>query len=635
VGCTLALLALGAGLTPPTAHAREISAGTSAANNQRSLAPTNFPAVDPDYIYDQLFTMATRFLHREAGFDTNLPPDVNGHDEFAAYWAQEMQRDLQGFGATVRRDPFTTPGWRDRPAVTQAFNVEVTVPGLTHPDQVVVIGCHYDGEAVSTQSANDDGSGCAIELGVAKALAEYWRAHKVYPARTLRFVLFDAEEQGIYGSFHYVNATVNGDLGNIVAMINEEQNGIAYPLRFLGQASNPLLPFITYVSPLSDNDAYPAQHQLSAQQRASITQFSARAAQAVPAAFAQFRALGYSSLVYRDASNAPVTLPIFSDDQMSTLQQREDDLAASDEYPFTLAGLPAATFIGNFSYYPEYGGNNPPPWSYPFDQPNDTIQLMNTYANGTPQKAPSLALALALPGMLSTELLSQPDVLGQAPADGLPLAAVGDIGLAQPGKDMAFDATASFDPSGKGPLSYTWSFGDGATASGISVSHAYRAPGAYTLRLTVSSPAGARQTATTVLVTATPPVIAPPFQFGLLSGRPPPNPKISIPTPSDNQSSAATKTGVGGLPLALLVGLPVTLLLLPIAVGTLLLMRRRARVWREAATTVPDAGRPERVEALQALAREQLGREAPRASRSSSPTLPPPAQRTSGGTKGE
>src|ERR1700736_2333082 len=61
-------------------------------------APADFPAVDPNYIYDQLFYMVTSFQHREAGYDNNLPVNVNGHDEFAAYWSQEMQKDLAGFG---------------------------------------------------------------------------------------------------------------------------------------------------------------------------------------------------------------------------------------------------------------------------------------------------------------------------------------------------------------------------------------------------------------------------------------------------------------------------------------------------------------------------------------------------------
>jgi hypothetical protein len=81
-------------------------------------------------------------VHREAGFDTDLPPNQNGHDEFAAYWTQEMLRNLDGFGAQVRQDPFTIPGWRARPAIKPAGNLEISVPGMTHPEQAVVIGCH-------------------------------------------------------------------------------------------------------------------------------------------------------------------------------------------------------------------------------------------------------------------------------------------------------------------------------------------------------------------------------------------------------------------------------------------------------------------------------------------------------------
>src|SRR5579859_5137447 len=140
--------------------------------------------VDPTYIYDQLFYMATHYLHREAGYDNHLPPAQNGHDEFAAYWTQEISNDLQGFGPTARRDPFAVQGWSNRPTVVPAFNQEVSVPGITHPEQVVVIGCHYDGMAFSSQSANDDASGCAVELGIAKAMGAYWRARHTYPART-------------------------------------------------------------------------------------------------------------------------------------------------------------------------------------------------------------------------------------------------------------------------------------------------------------------------------------------------------------------------------------------------------------------------------------------------------------------
>jgi hypothetical protein len=489
---------------------------------------SDFPTVDPNYIYDQLYYMATHFLHRESGYDDNLPAMVNGHDEFAAYWAQEAMKDLQGFGPQERIDPFTVQGWIGRPAPVPAFNVEVTVPGVVHPEQVVVIGCHYDGEAVSTQSANDDASGCAIELGVAKALGEYWRSHHVYPARTLRFVIFDAEEQGLFGSFHYVNSTVNGDTRNIVAMFNEEQSGIAYPLRYLGETSNPILPMYVDVTPLTNNELYPQQDQLSAQQKSAISNFRSLMQQAVPAAFAQFQALGYQTLDYRNSDNQTVAQPVFTPDQTKYIQVENDSLGSSDQVPFTLAGAPCATLVGNSTYY----DNNPPPWSYPFDQKQDTIQLMNTFASGYITKATALTLSLGLPGMLTTWMLHQPSILGEAAFDGKPLAAISDIGQTAINQPVALDAKASFDPSHpNSALSYAWNFGDGATATGIAVSHTYTSTGTYTLTLTVTSPSGARRVSKIITVSTKPANYPNPYTHYQANGFPPSNPQVILPTP--------------------------------------------------------------------------------------------------------
>ncbi len=546
------------------------------------LPAADLPVVDPGYIYDQLAYMVTHFQRREAGYDNNLPVTVNGHDEFAAYWTQEMLSDLAGFGAVARRDPFPIQGWQGRPAVVPAFNVEVTVPGETQAAQVVVIGCHYDAEASSTQSANDDGSGCAIELGVARAMAAYWRAHHVYPARTLRFVLFDAEEQGIYGSFHYLNATVNGDAGsgNIVAMFNEEQNGIAYPLRFLGEASNPLLPFDIFLSPLSDNPLYPHQDQLTPAQRTALSHFHAQIAQAVPAVFAAFQALGYSTLDYTDAAGHSVSQPVFTPDAATqNVQLLDDDIGSSDQIPFTLAGVPAAMFVGNTTYY---DSNNPPPWSYPYDQPQDTIALMNTYASGYASESKALELALALPGMLTTWMLAQPDVLGGDAPDGKPIAAISDVGTAIAGQPLALDATASFDPGGSSALSYAWSFGDGATASGQSVSHTYARPGGYTLSLTVSGAGGTRVVRKSVAVTAGAMVYPNPYAGNAQDGRPPANPLVTLPHPKPAPGSTAGSHGAssgGGLQIgtiALYVCGGVILLALIAGLG-LVLTRKRGR----------------------------------------------------------
>ena len=490
-------------------------------------AQLDFPAVNPDYIYLQLAYVATTYQHRQAGYAEG----ASGHDGFAAYWAQTMQRNLAGFGPTVSRDAFSVAGWSGAPATAPAVNVEVTVPGVTHPDQVVVIGCHYDGEASSTQSANDDASGCAIELGVAQALGAYWHAHHLFPARTLRFVIFDAEEQGIFGSFHYLDQTINGDIPNVVAMFNEEQNGIAYPLRFLGKTSNPVLPLFALTSPSQNNQFYTTQNQLSATQLSAIKNFTALTTQAIPVVFAKFQALGYTSLAYRGDNGATVNQPIFAPAQVGNVQVGPDYGAGSDQIPFTLAGLPCATFVGNSTYYDP----SPPPWSYPFDQPQDTIQMMNTFANDTATEAPALTLSLALPGMLTTWMLQQPSILGFAAGDGKPLAAIGDVGPTVVGHPVAFDANATYDPAdANAAFTYAWAFGDGATAQGLSVAHTYAQAGKYTVTLTVrSSSGGSRVVRKSVTVGVTPTMITNPYgdPAQAQNGTPPNNPAVTLPTP--------------------------------------------------------------------------------------------------------
>jgi hypothetical protein len=522
--CCLLILTLSL-LLPATVNA------TTSKSTYNQLALGDIPTVDPNYIYDQLFYMATNFQRREAGYDNNLPLSINGHDEFATYWAQEMLRNLAGFGAQVKHDAFPVQGWQGRPAAVPAFNVEVTVPGASHPEQVVVVGCHYDGEASSTQSANDDASGCAIELGIAKAMGEYWRSHNAYPARTLRFVIFDAEEQGLFGSFHYLNSTINGDVKNLVAMFNEEQNGIAYPLRYLGQVSNPLLPFYIDMSPLQDSPLYAHQDQLSQQQQVNISHFRALMQQAVVASFEQFQALGYQMLSYHTRNQHDDFQPIFTPDQMSYIQQVDDTLGGSDQIPFTLAGLPCATFAGNSSYY----DLNPPAGSYPFDQPEDTIQLMNTYADGSSQKSYALVMALGLPGMLTSWMLNQPDILGQATSDQRPVAAISDIGQTVAGQSITLDARASFDPAGNA-LRYAWDFGDGTKASSIVVTHTYKTTGNYTLKLTVSSSKASRTVVKSINVVTRPTSYDNPYARDQQDGYPPSNPSVIYPRPNNSLS---------------------------------------------------------------------------------------------------
>src|SRR5947209_8776833 len=77
-----------------------------------------------------------------------------------------------------------------------------------------------------TESAVDPGSGCAIALGVARAMPPLWRRRR--PARTVALILFDGEEQGLVGSFYAARHYRQGAPYRVVALYNEEQNGVGY-----------------------------------------------------------------------------------------------------------------------------------------------------------------------------------------------------------------------------------------------------------------------------------------------------------------------------------------------------------------------------------------------------------------------
>jgi hypothetical protein len=504
------------------------------------------PGIDPTFIYSQLDYMVTRFQHRQAGYRSGSA----GHAGFARYWEQRMQRLLGPFGARARTYQFPVRGWLGRPATAPATDVEITVPGLSSPAQEVVIGCHYDAEADSTQSAYDDASGCAIELGVAKAMAAFWTEHHLYPARTLRFVLFDAEEQGLFGSFAYVSRIARNDLPRITAMINEEQNGIAYPLRYLGMLTNPLMPFFAYLSPLSSNGIYP-HRTVTPQQLSGLIQLRTLVRHAVAASFLRFRAMGDQMLTYHRLTGPDVWRPIFTRQQITNVHVGDDTLGSSDQVPFTMAGVRSAMFVGNATYYERH----PPTGSYPYDRPQDTIALMNTFADGRSAASHALELALGLPGMLTTWLLSQPAVLGQVRPDGRPAAALADIGVLLPGHRMRFSAAAAYDPGRPAAaLHYTWDFGDGRSGHGRSVSHVYPSRGRYTLRLSVTAGHGRPRVISVRLLVAPQAPIRSPYarlrpapagSIGALVARglPPPNPAVTLPVPraggSDRVGTAA------------------------------------------------------------------------------------------------
>jgi carboxypeptidase Q len=83
----------------------------------------------------------------------------------------------------------------------EVYNTVAEVPGIAKPDEIVIIGGHIDSWDLGT-GATDNGTGIMAVLEAARAL----KAVGVTPKRTIRFVLFSGEEEGLHGSRAYVKA---------------------------------------------------------------------------------------------------------------------------------------------------------------------------------------------------------------------------------------------------------------------------------------------------------------------------------------------------------------------------------------------------------------------------------------------
>ena len=96
----------------------------------------------------------------------------------------------------------------------ETANVVGEIRGREHPEEILVVGGHLDSWDLA-QGTTDNGSGIATTLGAAEAIAHSGQR----PRRTIRFVLFTGEEQGLDGSFAYVEqhkAELQNHLGDLV-----------------------------------------------------------------------------------------------------------------------------------------------------------------------------------------------------------------------------------------------------------------------------------------------------------------------------------------------------------------------------------------------------------------------------------
>jgi hypothetical protein len=94
-----------------------------------------------------------------------------------------------------------------------ALNVVAEIRGKEKPEEVVLIGAHLDSWALGT-GAEDNGINAALVIDVARAFHQLG----LQPRRTVRFVLFSGEEQGMWGSAGYVEKH-KAELGKHVGVV--------------------------------------------------------------------------------------------------------------------------------------------------------------------------------------------------------------------------------------------------------------------------------------------------------------------------------------------------------------------------------------------------------------------------------
>ncbi len=136
--------------------------------------------------YKEILYGLTRFGDREQGTERNAQ---------AIDW---IEAQLQGWGYETGRIYYEfTP--RGDSVAQPREEVYATLVGSTVPQEMYIIGAHMDGRG-GGEAANDDGSGTALVMEIARVLA----TSGIATARSVRFALWNNEETGLNGAEAYV-----------------------------------------------------------------------------------------------------------------------------------------------------------------------------------------------------------------------------------------------------------------------------------------------------------------------------------------------------------------------------------------------------------------------------------------------
>jgi carboxypeptidase Q len=137
----------------------------------------------------------------------------------------------------------------------ESFNVVGEIRGSELPDEVVLVGGHFDSWDVGT-GASDDGVGCVVTWEAARLMKKLG----IRPRRTVRVVLFTNEENGLRGGTAYRDRYASQAEQHVLAI--ESDSGVFAPARlgFTGsEAARRMIEDIgTLLAPLGLQDIGPS-----------------------------------------------------------------------------------------------------------------------------------------------------------------------------------------------------------------------------------------------------------------------------------------------------------------------------------------------------------------------------------------
>lgn len=134
-----------------------------------------------------------------------LPNVVVAHEDYT-FFSRLLAR---GVTPTVSGRISNTIGKKP----VQQWNTVAEIKGTEWPDQVVILGAHLDSWDLGT-GTTDNATGSMVVMEAARAIMQ----SGLKPKRTMRFILFSGEEEGLLGSVAYA-AKHESELNNVQAVL--------------------------------------------------------------------------------------------------------------------------------------------------------------------------------------------------------------------------------------------------------------------------------------------------------------------------------------------------------------------------------------------------------------------------------